>query len=153
YHEGFLGHAYLGEWVNLGASTQNSDVKNDYSNVQMYVNDTLMDSGMTKLGCMVGDHTKTAIGTLINTGTVVGTMSNVVGGGDMLPKFIPSFCWYLNGRPTKGYGFNQMIESAKRVLERRKKTLTEDDILILKKAYEIAKIKRDELIKKSFMVR
>jgi len=72
HHDGFLGHSYLGSWVNLGAQTCNSDLKNNYGSVTVWANGKQVDSGSIKAGCYIGDHSKTAIGTMINTGTVVG---------------------------------------------------------------------------------
>ncbi len=97
YHDGFLGHAYVGQWVNLGALTTNSDLKNDYSEVKITLDGrTQLSTGSTKVGALIGDHTKTSIGTLLNTGTYVGAMTLLVTSGKLLPKFIPSFTWYLN---------------------------------------------------------
>ena len=78
YHDGFLGHAYVGEWVNLGAGTQNSDLRNDYGEVTVTVNGRLVRTGQTKVGCFLGDHTKTGLGTLLNTGTSVGVFCNLL---------------------------------------------------------------------------
>ena len=72
YHDGFLGHAYVGEWVNLGAGTQNSDLRNDYGEVTVYVQGHRTGTGQSKVGCFLGDHTKTGLGTLLNTGSSAG---------------------------------------------------------------------------------
>ncbi len=105
YHDGFLGHAYVGEWVNLGALTTNSDLKNDYSSVTVTLDGkTPISTGSTKVGSLIGDHTKTSIGTLLNTGAYVGAMTLIATSGKPLPKFIPSFAWYLEGAVTKGFG-------------------------------------------------
>ncbi len=71
-HDGFLGHAYIGEWVNLGAGTQSSDLRNDYGEITVTVNGRRVGTGLTKVGCFLGDHTKTGLGTLLNTGTNAG---------------------------------------------------------------------------------
>src|SRR6185295_4718482 len=79
YHDGFLGHAYVGEWVNLGALTTNSDLKNDYSEVKVTLDGrTQLSTGSNKVGALIGDHVKTSIGTLLNTGAYVGAMSVLV---------------------------------------------------------------------------
>jgi UDP-N-acetylglucosamine diphosphorylase/glucosamine-1-phosphate N-acetyltransferase len=78
-HDGFIGHSYICEWVNLGAMTTNSDLKNNYGPVKVVVNGTEMDSGQTFVGSFIGDHTKTGIGTLLNTGTSVGVACNIFG--------------------------------------------------------------------------
>jgi len=93
YHDGFIGHAYIGEWVNLGALTTNSDLKNNYGNVRVEFPSGTVDTQTMKVGCFLGDHVKTGIGTLLNTGTVVGFASNIFGGGMTKEKHIPSFMW------------------------------------------------------------
>ena len=125
YHDGFLGHAYVGEWVNLGALTTNSDLKNDYSNVTITLDGkTWIDTGSTKVGSLIGDHTKTSIGTLLNTGAYVGAMALIAGTGKPLPKFIPSFAWFLEGVVTKGFGKRKLYETAKIAMGRRKRVWT-----------------------------
>ena len=91
-HDGFLGHSYLGQWVNLGADTNNSDLKNNYSSVKVYINDEPIDSGSMFVGLTMGDHSKSSINSMFNTGTVVGVSCNVFGTG-FPPKYIPSFIW------------------------------------------------------------
>ena len=148
-HLGFVGHAYIGQWVNLGALTTNSDLKNDYSSVQVYVKGKFIDSGITKLGCFIGDHAKTSIGCLLNTGTVIGVMSNVLAGGEATPKFIPSFCWYFRNRFSRGRGLRKMIETARVVMSRRGVTLTEEEIKLYERLYEITREEREKLIRRS----
>ncbi len=97
YHDGFLGHSYICPWVNLGANTINSDLKNDYSSVRFLVDGEMIDSGSTKVGCFIGDHTKTALASLFNTGSSVGVMSLILPGGELLPKVIPSFSRIWHG--------------------------------------------------------
>ncbi len=150
HHDGFLGHAYLGEWVNLGAFTTNSDLKNDYSTVQLYVKGELTDSRDMKVGSFIGDHTKTSIGTIINTGAMIGVMSNVVGSGKLIPKFVPSFCWYLNDKVTKGRGLNKMLDTARKAMSRRGVEMTDEDEKMFRIVYEITKEERTFWIKKSF---
>jgi len=148
-HRGFFGHSYLGEWINIGALCTNSDLKNDYSAVQVYIKGKFKDSGTTKVGSFIGDHTKLGIGCLLNTGTVIGVGSNIVTAGKVLPKFIPSFTWYLNGKFYKGYGLKQIIETAKVVMSRRKVTMSPADIKMLEEAFEITREEREKLIEKS----
>jgi UDP-N-acetylglucosamine diphosphorylase/glucosamine-1-phosphate N-acetyltransferase len=97
YHDGFLGHSYVCSWVNLGALSTNSDLKNDYSDVSVPLVGTGIRTGSTKVGCFIGDHTKTAIGSLFNTGTSIGVMSLILPGGRLLPKHIPPFSRIWNG--------------------------------------------------------
>ncbi|MBC8479213.1 MAG: hypothetical protein H8D46_02015, partial [FCB group bacterium] len=96
-HDGFLGHSYLGEWVNLGAGTNNSDLKNNYGKIRFDFGDDQVDSGLTFLGAMIGDYVKTGIATMLNTGTYIGTGANVFGGG-FQRKHIPAFSWGENDR-------------------------------------------------------
>ena len=149
YHDGFLGHAYICEWVNLGALTTNSDLKNDYSNVHVYVRGQLEDSGSPKVGCFIGDHTKTSIGTFFNTGTIAGVMCVLVGSGGVLPKKLPSFCWYLNGRFYRGSGFKSATTTATKVTSRRGRTLSEADVNLLKHVQRETKGELRAAIKKS----
>jgi UDP-N-acetylglucosamine diphosphorylase/glucosamine-1-phosphate N-acetyltransferase len=149
YHDGFLGHAYVGEWVNLGALTTNSDLKNDYSNVSVTLDGhTPIDTGSTKVGSLIGDHTKTSIGTLLNTGACVGAMALLVGHGKPLPKFIPSFAWFLEGAVTKGFGKSQLYATAKIAMSRRKCQWTDADAALWDAVFKLTAPERDEAVKK-----
>jgi len=120
YHDGFIGHSYVGEWVNLGALTTNSDLKNDYSTVSIILDGRRsIDTGSTKVGSLIGDHTRTSIGTLLNTGSYVGSMAVIMATGKPLPKFIPSFAWFVEGIVTKGFGKARLYEAAKVAMSRR----------------------------------
>jgi UDP-N-acetylglucosamine diphosphorylase/glucosamine-1-phosphate N-acetyltransferase len=118
YHDGFLGHAYLGEWVNLGAGTQNSDLRNDYDPVSVTVNGRGVHSGRTKIGCYLGDHTKTGLGTLLNTGTNAGAFCNLLPGA-LLPKYVPSFASWWNGTMTDRADLWSLLQTAEKVMRRR----------------------------------
>ena len=98
YHEGFLGHAYLGEWVNLGALTTNSDLKNNYSTIKTYIPRKKVDTKTIKLGSFIGDFTKTSIGTLMITGSSVGVGSMLVHSGSLTPSHIPSFKYWIKNK-------------------------------------------------------
>ena len=148
YHDGFLGHAYVGEWVNLGALTTNSDLKNDYGNVEVYVKGKLVDTGSTKVGCFIGDHTKTSIGTLFNTGTMIGVGCLTLTGGKVLPKSLPSFAWYLEGKIYKG-SFKAFLETARVAMSRRDVKLTQEDIDLLTYVRDLTKEERTEAVRKS----
>lgn len=91
-HDGFLGHAYVGQWVNLGAMTTNSDLKNNYGTIRVGPPEGTVDTGLVKLGSLIGDHAKTGIGVLLNTGTIVGAGSNLFG-SELPPKWVPPFSW------------------------------------------------------------
>jgi UDP-N-acetylglucosamine diphosphorylase/glucosamine-1-phosphate N-acetyltransferase len=116
-HDGFLGHSYLGAWINIGADTNNSDLKNNYSEISIYLNNRSVETGHRFLGLIMGDHSKTAINTMFNTGTVVGVSSNVFGSG-FPPKYIPSFSWGGSGG-IREYNFEKAIEVAEIVMNRR----------------------------------
>jgi UDP-N-acetylglucosamine diphosphorylase / glucose-1-phosphate thymidylyltransferase / UDP-N-acetylgalactosamine diphosphorylase / glucosamine-1-phosphate N-acetyltransferase / galactosamine-1-phosphate N-acetyltransferase len=123
-HDGFLGHAYLGEWVNLGAGTQNSDLRNDYGEVRMTVNGCVVPTGQTKVGCFLGDHTKTGLGTLLNTATNAGVFCNLLPSGSLLPKYVPSFVSWWNGRLEDHADFAALMQTATEVMRRRGCMLT-----------------------------
>jgi UDP-N-acetylglucosamine diphosphorylase/glucosamine-1-phosphate N-acetyltransferase len=116
-HEGFLGHAYIGAWTNLGAGTNNSDLKNTYSTVRVWTPEGEVDTGERFVGLFMGDHTKTAIGTLFNTGTVVGFACNVFGAG-FPPRHIPSFSWG-GGGGLAVHALDKAMEAARAVMKRR----------------------------------
>ncbi|MCI0695901.1 GlmU family protein [candidate division KSB1 bacterium] len=139
-HEGFLGHAYLGQWVNIGADSNNSDLKNNYSTVKVYVNGEIVDSGSLFVGLTIGDHSKCGINTMFNTGTVVGVMSNVFGAG-YPDKFIPSFTW--GGLESMEiYEIDKALEVARRVMARRKMALSPAQEQMLRQVFEITASER-----------
>ncbi len=148
-HDGFIGHGYIGEWVNLGALTTNSDLKNDYSNISVIVKGKPVNTGSIKAGCFVGDHTKTSIGTCMNTGAHIGALCIIVSSGGVLPKYIPSGSWFINNSVTKGFGFKRLVQTAEAAMGRRKVQFTEEDAQLLRRVYEIAKPDRDLLLKKA----
>jgi UDP-N-acetylglucosamine diphosphorylase/glucosamine-1-phosphate N-acetyltransferase len=123
YHNGFIGHSYLGEWVNLGAMTTNSDLKNNYSNIRVAVGDDIVDTGTMKVGCFVGDHTKTGIGAMLNTGITIGFSCNLYGAGLFAQPRIRSFSW---GKPDElsGYRLEKAIETAGSSMARRQVEMT-----------------------------
>lgn len=115
HHYGFLGHSILENWVNLGAGTTNSDLKNNYSSVRMFDGEKYIDTEKTKLGCIIGEHSKTAIGTMINTGTVIGPFCNVF--GNMLRvKHLPPFSW---GTESYKFDIEKLIKLVITVMKRR----------------------------------
>ncbi len=149
YHDGFLGHAYVGEWVNLGALTTNSDLKNDYSGVEVILeNGRPVDTGSSKVGSLVGDHTKTSIGVLFNTGANVGAMAVVNATGTLLPKFIPSFAWLVKGAVTKGRGKKALYKTAEVAMGRRKCPWTPAHEAMWDEIYELTKQSRDKALKR-----
>lgn len=121
-HHGFLGHAYVGQWVNIGAGTTNSNLKNTYGTISMKLGGGTIDTGMTFLGVFMGDFTKAAINTSFNTGTVVGFCSNVVSAG-FPPKYIPPFTW-LTPEGSATFHLTKALEVAQRMMARRQVTMS-----------------------------
>ncbi len=122
-HSGYLGHSYIGSWVNIGADTNCSDLKNNYSSIKVKLNGTTVDTGLQFLGLIIGDHSKTAINTMFNTGTIAGFSCNIFGEG-FPPKYIPAFSWGgSSGMLT--YEVEKGIVTAKKVMERRLKKMSE----------------------------
>jgi len=149
YHDGFLGHAYVGEWVNLGAFTTNSDLKNDYSSVSVILDGRrAIDTGSVKVGSLIGDHVKTSIGTLFNTGSYAGPMALIMATGKPLPKFITSFAWFIEGVVTKGFGKGKLYEMAKMAMSRRDCQWTKTDQTMWDAVFEMTAPIRNQAIKK-----
>ena len=134
-HYGFLGHSYVGEWVNLGAGTTNSNLKNTYGNVKFYSLNYkgMVDTKKMFLGSFIGDHVKTSIGTLINTGSYIGIFSNVFG-YLITPKFIPSFSWGKDKR----CDLKKLFEVAERVMKRRNVRMNLSYRELISKVYNIS---------------
>jgi UDP-N-acetylglucosamine diphosphorylase/glucosamine-1-phosphate N-acetyltransferase len=141
YHEGFLGHSYVGEWVNLGALTTNSDLKNNYGPVKVVVDGSLTDSGLAKVGAFLGDHVKTGIGTLLNTGITIGFASNLFGGGMIEQKSIPPFSWVGAGKREE-YRLDEAIETARAVMKRRKVELGSEEVDTFKEIFKLTEKER-----------
>jgi UDP-N-acetylglucosamine diphosphorylase/glucosamine-1-phosphate N-acetyltransferase len=131
-HEGFLGNSVIGEWCNLGADTNNSNLKNNYSGIKIwnYPTKSYLDTGLQFCGLMMGDFSKSAIATRFNTGTVVGVSANVFSDG-FPPKFIPSFSWG-GEENSERFDLERSYDAASKMMERRKKILTDLDKEILK---------------------
>jgi UDP-N-acetylglucosamine diphosphorylase/glucosamine-1-phosphate N-acetyltransferase len=136
-HDGFLGHAYLGRWVNLGALTTNSDLKNNYGRIRLWTPDGEVDTGEIKVGCFLGDHVKTGIGVMLNTGTVIGAGSNVVGAVQP-PKYVPPFSWGA-GEDLGAYDLERFLSTAATVMARRKVRLTDGMRGVLEAAWHLAR--------------
>ncbi|MFD2550630.1 GlmU family protein [Bizionia sediminis] len=138
-HDGFLGNSVLGEWCNLGADTNNSNLKNNYAEVRLwdYQTERFAKTGLQFCGLMMGDHSKCGINTMFNTGTVVGVSANIFGSG--FPRnFVPSFSWGgSNGFTT--YLTDKAFEVAQVVMSRRDVTFTEQDAAILEHVFEDTK--------------
>jgi UDP-N-acetylglucosamine diphosphorylase/glucosamine-1-phosphate N-acetyltransferase len=143
-HDGFLGNSVLGEWCNLGADTNISNLKNNYAEVRLwdYNTEGFARTGLQFCGLMMGDHSKCGINTMFNTGTVVGVSANIFGSG--FPRnFIPSFSWGGNGGFTT-YLTKKAFEVAEIVMSRREIEFTEQDAAILEYVFEeTKKFRRD----------
>lgn len=135
-HDGYLGNSVIGEWCNLGADTNTSNLKNNYAEVRLwnYESERFVPTGQQFCGLIMGDHAKCGINTMFNTGTVVGVFANVFGDG--FPRnFIPSFAWGgANGFST--YTLQKALDTAQKVMARRDQELTEEDQKILENVFE-----------------
>jgi UDP-N-acetylglucosamine diphosphorylase/glucosamine-1-phosphate N-acetyltransferase len=133
-HDGFLGHAYLGRWVNLGAMTTNSDLKNNYGSVRLWTPGGSVDTGEMKIGCLLGDHVKTGIGALLNTGTVVGAGANLYG-AELPPKYVAPFSWG-SGAQLSSYDVEKFLATAELAMGRRQVQLTDAMKRLLRAAWQ-----------------
>ena len=133
-HEGFLGHSYLGQWINIGADTNNSNLKNDYGDIRVMLNGKPVETGKQFFGMVMGDHGRTGINTMINTGTIVGVGCNIFG-ANFPPKYIPDFSW--GGADfLRVYQFEKFLQNAHAMTGRRRVTLTNAEIQLLRKLYD-----------------
>jgi UDP-N-acetylglucosamine diphosphorylase/glucosamine-1-phosphate N-acetyltransferase len=143
-HDGFLGNSVLGEWCNLGADTNNSNLKNNYAEVRLwdYQTESFARTGLQFCGLMMGDHSKCGINTMFNTGTVVGVSTNIFGSG--FPRnFIPSFSWGGSAGFTT-YSIPKAFETAEIVMSRRHVELSQEDKAILQYVFELtSKYRKD----------
>jgi UDP-N-acetylglucosamine diphosphorylase/glucosamine-1-phosphate N-acetyltransferase len=135
-HDGFIGNSVIGEWCNLGADTNCSNLKNNYGEISVwnYAIEGNENTGLQFHGIIMGDHAKCGINTMLNTGTVVGVSANIFGGG-FPPKFIPDFSW----GGAEGFSEHQVekaIETIQRVYDRRKKKLEPAEITMLKTIFK-----------------
>jgi UDP-N-acetylglucosamine diphosphorylase/glucosamine-1-phosphate N-acetyltransferase len=142
-HDGFLGNSVIGEWCNLGADTNNSNLKNNYASVKMwnYPKKQFVNTGLMFAGLIMGDHSKCGINTMFNTGTVVGVSANLFGSG-FHRNFVPSFTW---GGPAGSATFDlsKALEIAKIVMSRRNIELNEIEKNILQFVFDYTEVYRD----------
>ncbi len=132
-HDGFLGHSYIGSWVNLGAGTTNSDLKNNYRPVRVTLGPGEVATGRLKIGLFMGDHCTTGIGTLFTTGSVVGAGSNLYGGG-LMPRHVRPFSWGTRcdmGR----YRLPEFLETARTMMGRRGRVVSSAYESLLRELY------------------
>lgn len=135
-HDGFLGNSVVGEWCNFGADTNSSNLKNNYSNVKLwnYRTKSFEDTGLQFAGLIMGDHSKTAINTQLNTGTVVGVASNIFKEG-FPPNLVENFSWG-GFKDDERFKLDKAYEVAERAMARRKVALTDDDKAIFKYIFD-----------------
>jgi UDP-N-acetylglucosamine diphosphorylase/glucosamine-1-phosphate N-acetyltransferase len=136
-HDGFLGNSVIGQWCNLGADTNNSNLKNNYAQVKLwnYVEERFMKTSLQFCGLIMGDHSKCGINTMFNTGTVVGVNANIFGEG--FPRnFIPSFAWG-GAKGFQVYKLNKALQVAETVMKRRSIVLDDTEKQILSEIYNI----------------
>ena len=129
-HDGFLGHSFIGEWVNIGANTNNSNLKNNYGKIRFHFPENIKNTNRMFLGVMIGDYTRIGISTMINTGSYFGLGSNIFGSG-FQDKYIKSFSWGNNDVTE----FNKLIETIKIMKSRRSESLKDSEISFLKNLY------------------
>jgi UDP-N-acetylglucosamine diphosphorylase/glucosamine-1-phosphate N-acetyltransferase len=142
-HEGYLGNSVLGEWCNIGADSNNSNLKNNYEEVKLwsYDKNSFVKTGLQFCGLFMGDHSKCAINTMFNTGTVVGVSANIFGAG--FPRnFIPSFSWG-GSQGMSTYQLGKALETAKRVYARRGKEFKESDFHVMEHVFNESKKHRN----------
>jgi UDP-N-acetylglucosamine diphosphorylase/glucosamine-1-phosphate N-acetyltransferase len=134
-HDGYLGNAVIGEWCNLGADTNCSNLKNNYDEIKIWSEATgqMEATGLTFCGLLMGDHSKCGINTMFNTGTVAGVSCNIFGGG-FPDKHIPSFSW--GGGHTTTYAFDKAMETANRMMGRRNRHLSENEVAMYRYIFE-----------------
>jgi UDP-N-acetylglucosamine diphosphorylase / glucose-1-phosphate thymidylyltransferase / UDP-N-acetylgalactosamine diphosphorylase / glucosamine-1-phosphate N-acetyltransferase / galactosamine-1-phosphate N-acetyltransferase len=133
-HHGFVGHSLVGEWVNLGALTTTSDLKNNYGPVRVWAAGRERESGSSKVGSIIGAHVKTGIGSLLTTGCSIGVGSNLFGGGRFAPKRVPAFAWW-DGRRTLDHRLEPCLATAAVVLGRRGLVLGEAEQAALRELF------------------
>jgi UDP-N-acetylglucosamine diphosphorylase/glucosamine-1-phosphate N-acetyltransferase len=146
-HDGYLGNAVIGEWCNLGADTNCSNLKNNYDEVKIWDEnqEKQIGTGLTFCGLMMGDHSKCGINTMFNTGTIIGVSCNIYG-GDYPKSFIPSYCWG-GGNKMYTYDFEKAMNTARRMMARRNKDLSPAEYEMLRFVFEKTKSRRDSFVR------
>ena len=145
-HDGFIGNSVIGSWCNLGADTNCSNLKNNYGMVKIwdYTTEDFVDTNRQFCGLIMGDHSKSGINTMFNTGTVIGVSSNIYGGG-FPPKFVPSFCW--GGKEGfQNYDMQKAEETATKMMERRGLNFTANERELFIKIAELSSSQREKFL-------
>lgn len=146
-HDGFIGHSYVGEWVNLGALTTTSDLKNNYGPIHLEVDGRRIETGQNKIGVFLGDHVKTRIGAMLNSGTVVGLAANVFGDAAVFPKWITDFAWGT-GAGAAEYSLDRCMETVRTVLARRGHVCSADLEAAMQSAFDASRAARNRYLDK-----
>jgi UDP-N-acetylglucosamine diphosphorylase/glucosamine-1-phosphate N-acetyltransferase len=131
-HDGYVGDSVIGEWCNMGAGTSNSNIKNNASSIMLWTPNGSVNVGL-KCGVLMGDYSRTAINTSINTGTVIGVCCNVFGNG-LTPKYIPSFSWGSDG--IERYRYEKALEDIQNWKQLKQQSLSENEMIILKHIFK-----------------
>jgi UDP-N-acetylglucosamine diphosphorylase/glucosamine-1-phosphate N-acetyltransferase len=146
-HDGFLGHSYLGEWVNLAAGTHTSDLRTDYAPVRFRLNGQPVDSGLVKVGSFVGDHTKTSLNVMFNTGSLVGPFGLLLNSGALMPRVLPAFCQVAHGRIEERNDLREMFATAATMMARRQREWTAGHAELFFWLYEATAGERRQLLR------
>jgi len=136
-HDGFLGHSFVCPWVNLGADTVTSDLKNTYGSIRVNLNGVGVETGRHFVGSFIGDHSKTGIGTILPTGCVIGVAANVFV-QSRIPKFVPSFAW-LTDEGLTNYRLDKALRIARIVMTRRDQHLSDAEAALIERTADLAR--------------
>jgi UDP-N-acetylglucosamine diphosphorylase/glucosamine-1-phosphate N-acetyltransferase len=148
-HDGFVGHSYVGEWVNLAAGTQTSDLRIDYAPISVPVGVRKVETGLLKVGSFIGDHTKTALNVTFNTGSLIGPFAQLLISASLAPRVVPAFCRYGHGRLQERTDLWEMFATASTVLQRRGRQWTESLSEFFHGLYEATSEERQRVIRET----
>ncbi len=145
YHDGFIGHSYIGEWVNIGAGAQFSDLRHDYGEISLTCDGATIRTGSNKVGSFVGDHAKIGIGSLLNTGTMIGPFASLLPAGRLLPKSVPAFCHVAHGSVIDNHDVEAQFSTVREVMRRRGVDLTVEQLKVYRRVYEQTEDQRQQI--------
>jgi UDP-N-acetylglucosamine diphosphorylase/glucosamine-1-phosphate N-acetyltransferase len=148
-HDGFVGHSYVGEWVNLAAGTQTSDLRIDYAPISVGVGGRQVETGQLKVGSFIGDHTKTALNVVFNAGSLIGPFAQLLISASMAPRVVPAFCRYGHGRLQERTDLWEMFTTAATVMQRRGRQLAEPQVEFFHGLYEATSEERQQVIRET----
>jgi UDP-N-acetylglucosamine diphosphorylase/glucosamine-1-phosphate N-acetyltransferase len=124
YHDGFLGHSYVGEWVNLAAGASTGDLRCDYRPISARMNGRIVSTGLTKVGSIIGDHARTGLGVLLNCGTVIGPFAGILPTGELAPREFPAFARYGPEGMSFPSDIEEVLATADVAMRRRGQSVT-----------------------------